>query len=120
MAQFQSDESALFISVLSLGEIRKGIDDMDIGAPRRAILESWLDTDLPVRFDGRIIGIDPGISLAWGSLSSELKRRGTPIGVVDALIAATALVRGLTVVTRNARHFRLAEVPCLNPWGEAG
>lgn len=116
----RADESALYLSVLTLGEIRKGINDLETAAyVRRAQLETWLGTELPARFAGRVIGVDSAIADRWGSLSSELKRRGTPVATVDVLLAATALQHDLAIVTRNVRDFQKTGVPYFNPWGSA-
>jgi predicted nucleic acid-binding protein len=113
------DESLLFLSVLTLGEIRKGISILDAG-DRRARLEAWLQRDLPARFSGRLLPIDALIGDRWGALAGDAQRRGTPIPVIDGLLIATSLRHGLTIVTRNVKDFAGHLVDSLNPWTWSG
>ena len=110
-----TDEGALYLSVLTLGEIRKGLAGLAQGK-RRALLESWLEVELQARFSGRILAIDATVADRWGILSAQAKRRGAPLPIIDGLLAATALQHNLTVVTRNAIDFANAQVQVLNPW----
>jgi len=110
-----TDESLLYLSVLTLGEIRKGVAGLAQGK-RRTHLETWLEVDLQARFSGRIVSIDSAIADRWGLLASEAKRRGQALSVIDGLLAATALHHNLTVVSRNARDFTNTQVQVLNPW----
>jgi predicted nucleic acid-binding protein len=110
-----ADEDLLFLSVLTLGEIRKGIAGLAQGK-RRARLESWLEVDLQARFAGRIVAIDAGIADRWGLLSWEARKTGRVLPVIDGLLAATALHHNLTVVSRNAPDFAMTRVRVLNPW----
>ena len=106
-----TDESLLFLSVLTIGEIRKGISSLPSGN-KRALLESWLGNDLVIRFTDRILSIDFEIAERWGLLSAQSK--GLP--VVDGLLAATALHHNLTFVTRNTSDVRFAGLSVFNPW----
>lgn len=108
-------EGLLYLSVLTLGEIRKGVAGLAQGK-RRTRLETWLEVDLQARFSGRIVPIDSAIADRWGLLASEAKRRGKGLAVIDGLLAATALHRNLTVVSRNASDFAGMQVQILNPW----
>jgi predicted nucleic acid-binding protein len=110
-----SKEELLYLSVLTLGEIRKGIAGLPDG-PRRVQLEFWLGTKIPERFAKRILTIDAAVADRWGALVAETKRNGTPMATVDALLAATALEHDLAVVTRNDSDFQKAHVPVVNPW----
>jgi len=110
-----ADESLLYVSVLTLGEIRKGVAGLAQGR-RRTHLETWLEVDLQARFAGRIVPIDSAIADRWGLLAAETKRRGTTLSVIDGLLAATALHHNLTVVSRNAGDFANTPVQVLNPW----
>lgn len=110
-----TDEGLLHLSVLTLGEIRKGIAGISQGR-RRTQLETWVEVDLQVRFVGRIVPIDSAIADRWGLLTSEAKRKGKTLSVIDGLFAATALHHNLTVVSRNAGHFVNTQVQFLNPW----
>jgi predicted nucleic acid-binding protein len=83
---------------------------------RRTQLEMWLETDLQVRFAGRILGIDGVIADRWGWLTAEAKRKGRPLAAIDGLLAATALHHNLTMVSRNVNDFASAQVAVLNPW----
>jgi predicted nucleic acid-binding protein len=110
-----ADENLLFLSVLTLGEIRKGV----AGVPqskRRTQLETWLELDLQARFSGRILGIDAPIADRWGLLAAEAKREGKMLSAIDGLIAATALHHNLTIVSRNVGDFVITQAPILNPW----
>jgi predicted nucleic acid-binding protein len=106
---------ALFLSVVTIGELRRGF----ITAPdpqRRARLERWLETDVLLWFDGRILPVTKEIADRWGVLDGTCQLRGTPANTADGMIAATALEHGLTVVTRNVKDFSLFSVPLFNPW----
>lgn len=110
-----TDEDLLFLSVLALGEIRKGIAGLRAG-PRRTKLESWLETGLRSRFSGRILPIDEGVADRWGTLTALAAGRGRPIPVIDGLLAATALHHNLTLVTRIAADVAAAGALVMNPW----
>lgn len=110
-----ADESLLYLSVLTLGEIRKGVAGLAPGK-RRSLLARWLDTELPARFAGRILPIDRLVADRWGLISAEAKRHGKPVASIDGLLAATALHFDLTLVTRNASDFAITRVPLLNLW----
>lgn len=109
------DEATLYLSVLTVGEIRKGVAGLTQGK-RRTQLETWLEIDLQARFSGRIMPIDRPIADRWGLLTAEAKRKGNPLSVIDGLLAATALHHNLTVVSRNSSDFTNTQVPVLNPW----
>jgi toxin FitB len=110
-----TDEGLLYLSVLTLGEIRKGVALLSQGK-RRTRLETWLEVELQARFSGRILPIDGVVADRWGVLAAESKRKGKPLAVIDGLIAATALEYNLTVVSRNAGDFANTQVSVLNPW----
>ena len=105
-----------FLSVLTLGEIEKGVSLMAPG-PRKAALRQWLAHDLPERFPGRILPVDAAVATAWGDLDAQGQRIGRPLPVVDGLLLATARAHQLTFVTRNLRDCGDRGVPVLNPWG---
>jgi predicted nucleic acid-binding protein len=109
------DETLLYLSVLTLGEIRKGL----AGLPqdkRSTQLEAWLGSELQARFSGRILPVDVAVADMWGLLVAEAKRHGKTLSAIDGLLAATALHHGLTIVSRNVSDFAGAYVPILNPW----
>jgi hypothetical protein len=105
-------DRALHLSVLSLGEIRKGVEAMSTGA-RREKLRVWLEQELPDWFEDRLLPISPQIADRWGCLLAE---SGRPLPAVDSLIAATALQHGLRLVTRNVADFQVAGLEVVNPW----
>jgi predicted nucleic acid-binding protein len=109
------DEGLLYLSVMTLGEIRKGVALL-VQGKRQTRLETWLEVDLQARFYGRILPIDSVVADRWGILAAEGKRRGKPLAVIDELLAATALEYNLTVVSRNAADFANTNVSVLNPW----
>ena len=111
----EANEDEIFISVCTLAELRFGAASMPKGR-RRDRLDDWLRNELPPRFDGRLVPIDVAIARTWGDISAAGRRRGRPIDVMDGLIAATAEVYDMTVVTRDERDFRLTGVTLLNPW----
>jgi predicted nucleic acid-binding protein len=110
-----ADEREMFISAISLGEIRKGTSELPLGAKRRD-LEQWIETTLRPWFADRILPVNDIVAERWGTLSAELRSQGRPIGMADGLIAATALVHKLTVVTRNVKHFFGLSLDVINPW----
>ena len=110
-----ADEALLYLSVLTLGEIRKRLARLGQGA-RRTRLETWLEIELQARFSGRILAIDGAIADRWGLLEADAKKKGKPLSTVDALLAATALHHNLTMVTRNVTDFTGLSIPLLNPW----
>jgi len=110
-----AEESLLYLSVLTLGEIRNGAAILP-QSKRRTYFESWLELDLQVRFSGRILAIDDAVADRWGWLTAEAQRRGKPILAIDGLLAATALHHNLTIVSRNSSDFAGTQVPILNPW----
>jgi predicted nucleic acid-binding protein len=109
------DETLLYLSVLTLGEIRKGLAGL-AQSKRQTLLENWLEVELQPRFSGRIMSIDTAIADRWGLLTAEAKRNGKPLSIIDGLLAATALEHNLTVVSRNTSDFANTHVPVLNPW----
>jgi predicted nucleic acid-binding protein len=110
-----ANEDALHISVVSIAEIRRGIEIMATGR-RRELLDAWSTNDLPARFDGRVLNVDASVATAWGAVSARRKAMGRAITTMDAFIAATALCRGLTLVTRNVADFQGLGLTVLNPW----
>lgn len=109
------DEETLYLSVLTLGEIQKGIAKLANGK-RRDTIQRWLDQDLRPRFSERTLPIDEEVAQTWGSIQGEAERQGRPIPTIDGLLGATALVHNLTVVTRNEHDIRPTGARVLNPW----
>jgi toxin FitB len=110
-----TDESLLCLSVLSLGEIRKGIASLP-NASRRVSLEAWLDHDLVLRFAGRILDIDRAVADRWGRMAAKAIAAKSPLPVIDGLLAATAMEHNLTLVTRNTKDVAVADIAVFNPW----
>jgi toxin FitB len=110
-----TSEELLYLSVLTIGEIRKGIDSLP-RSNKRGLLESWLAKDLVLRFAGRILQVNLDIAERWGLISARAKIAGAPLAVIDGLMAATALHHNLTFVTRNTKDVRVAGISMLNPW----
>ena len=102
----------MYLSVLTLGEIRKGIERLGDG-PRQQHLLDWLEVELPNYFLGRVLAVDAHTADRWGRL---LGNAGRPLPAVDSLIAATALQHDLTLVTRNTADFAGLGVRLINPW----
>lgn len=111
-------EDLLFLSVITIGDVRKGIDLLPDADPRRGVLQSWLDRDLRVRFAGRLLSFDDAVAERWGHLEALAKLRRHTVPTIDAQLAATALQHGLTFATRNTAHLRSTGVPLFNPWSE--
>jgi len=111
----QVDEDRTFLSVITLMELRYGVERMAAGRKRKR-LEEWLDHDLPVRFENRIFAVDASVADACGKLVARTESLGRPMETRDALIAATAEVHGMTVVTRDVSDFKPAVKNLLSPW----
>jgi toxin FitB len=109
------DEDRTYLSVITLGELRKGVQRLADGR-RRDRLDRWLTGDLPGRFGGRVLPVDAVVADEWGRVLARAGHAGSPVGGSDALIAATAKVHGLQIVTRNVRHFAATGVDVISPW----
>jgi predicted nucleic acid-binding protein len=110
-----ADESLLYLSVLTLGEIRKGVAFLP-QSRRRTLLESWLEAELQTRFAARILSIDAAVADRWGLLAAAAKKKGKGLSTIDGLLAATAIQHNLTIVSRNDSDFAGIPVPVFNPW----
>lgn len=109
------DEEAIFLSVLTLGEIQKGIEKL-VPGKRRNELQAWLDRDLRHRFAGRLLEIDAEVALVWGQVQASMERAGTPLPTIDGLLSATAIAHNLTIVTRNTGDFLPGGANVFSPW----
>ena len=103
---------SLFLSVLTLGEIRKGLERVEDAARKQSLLD-WLEVELPNYFVGRLLTVDAHTADRWGRLMAQA---GRPLPAIDGLLAATALQHDLTLVTRNIKDFAGLEVRLINPW----
>ena len=111
----QVPAEALFISVLTLGEIRKGVEAL-ADKKRKERLRLWLERELPVWFEDRVLPVDLAVAERWGRLLAEV---GRPVPTIDSLLAATALHYELRLVTRNSRDFDYPGLEVINPWQNA-
>jgi predicted nucleic acid-binding protein len=109
------DEDRTFLSVITIAEIKFGIERLKAGQ-RRSNLESWLNGDLAARFEGRLLPVNAAVAEAWGKITASRAAVGRPIPIMDGFIAATATIFGLTLVTRNTADFENTPAPLLNPW----
>lgn len=110
-----ADELGLFLSVVTVGELRIGIE-MQTEAKKRSDLEAWLVSELIPRFAGRILPFDLAVAQRWGRMEGRARRGSGKLPVIDALIAATALHYDLTLVTNNESDFSRSGVAVVNPW----
>lgn len=108
----QVPDDSLYLSVLTLGEIRKGIE-LIADSRRKEKLRVWLEHTLPDWLEGRLLPVDEPVAERWGRLQAEA---GRPIPAIDSLLAATALHHGLRMVTRNEQDFGFAGLEVINPW----
>lgn len=109
------DEGELFLSVITIGELEKGIAKLP-GSAKRTTLEQWVRRELADRFRDRLLAIDSNIAARWGALVGQSEARGRPLPVIDSLIAATSLQHDLTVVTRNTEDLERCGARCFSPW----
>ena len=109
------DEDRVFLSVITLAALRHGVDRLADGARRRG-LDAWLRHDLPRRFEGRVLSVEPRIADRCGEVVARREAAGRPIAIMDAFIAATAIVHELTLVTRNTAAFKSTVEQIVNPW----
>jgi predicted nucleic acid-binding protein len=112
----ETPEALMHLSVITVGEVRKGIDLLRDDDPRRSALQSWLDRDVRIRFAGRLLAFDDGVAERWGQLEAIAKKRRLTLPTIDAQLAATALHHGLTFVTRNTADITPTGVPVFDPW----
>jgi predicted nucleic acid-binding protein len=109
------DKEGMFLSVMTIGEICKGIATLPV-SQRRAMLQDWLDIEVRSWFAGRIFPVTEAIAERWGHLAAAAKQRGLTLAVVDGVIAATALHHDLTLVTPNVKDFDGLGIDISNPW----
>ena len=110
-------EETIHISILTIGELYKGFH-MAADMRKAEKIKNWLEVDVYARFQKRILCVDKDVVAAWGELCAEAEIKGRPRALIDSLVAATARVHHLTVVTRNVSDFQFTGVPVFNPWLE--
>lgn len=110
------DEDDLFVSVLTLGEIRQGMEQLPAGAKRRR-LAIWL-AELRTGYADRLLPVDAAVGETWGILDARLRGVGRPVPTLDGLLAATALTHGLAIATRNVRDFEPTGADVFDPWND--
>ena len=109
------EEESVFLSVISIAEIRGGVERL-LHGKRRETLSHWLETELPERFHGRILSVDSLVAHQWGIVTERARRSGHTLNTMDGFLAATALVYEMTLVTRNIRDFKIPGLSLLDPW----
>ncbi|MDP9314623.1 MAG: type II toxin-antitoxin system VapC family toxin [Chloroflexota bacterium] len=109
------DPNSVYLSVITIGELRKGIEKLP-DSKRKDILRMWLNDDLLIRFSGRILVLDIPVILTWGEMMGQLEQVGQPLPALDSLIAALALQHRCTLATRNTDDFRATGISLINPW----
>ena len=112
------DENDVYLSVITIGEIRFGIEKLDEEQQSKKIkiLSDWLDNDLMQRFEGRIVDIDKQTMLQWGEINGQLQKIGRPMPIMDSLIASSCLANGFILITRNTKDFYSFEMEMINPF----
>jgi len=110
----EQDELSLHVSVLTIGELHKGIERLE-SSQRRRQLRTWLG-HLTTAFESRILPVDEATAVEWGRLLARAERGGRVIPAIDALLGATAIVHGLAVVTRNTAHVAATGAAIVDPW----
>lgn len=109
------DTNSVYLSVITIGELRKGIEKL-ADSRRKDILSTWLTDDLLLRFGDRVLSVDADVMLIWGELTGRMERIGRPLPAIDSLIAALAIHHNCSLVTRNEDDFKDTAVTVLNPW----
>ena len=112
------DENDIYLSVITIGEIRFGIEKLDKKYQSKKIemLSRWLNNELMQRFEGRIVDIDNEIMLQWGEINGQLQKRGRPMPIMDSLIASSCLAKEFVLITRNSKDFYGFKIEMVNPF----
>ena len=109
------DEERLYLSVITIGEIKSGIEKLDDGKKKETLLH-WLENDLLIRFHNRIVEIDIEVMLQWGKIHTELKKMGKPLPVMDSIIGSIAQAKNFILLTRNEKDFKHLDIQMINPF----
>ncbi len=113
----RADEDRLFISAVTLAEVQRGVSRLPQGA-RRERIQRWLEGDVVDRFGERILPVDGAVGVQWGQIMAKAEAQGRPMNSLDGFIAATAMVRDLSLVTRNDADFKDSVPRIVNPWSD--
>lgn len=111
----EADEDRVFISVITIAELRHGIERLPAGR-RRQWLDAWLTEQVPLRFEERLLAVDAETANVWGRVMAQGRAAGRPPGTMDAFIAATVMQHNMTLVTHNVSDFEPFGVRLVNPW----
>lgn len=109
------DNASYFISVLTIGEIKKGISKL-VDSNKRVLLEEWYEKDFIPRFQSKILPIDEAVAARWGELLASCENAKRTLPTIDSLIGATAISHNLAIVTRNIKDFMHINVQIIDPW----
>ena len=109
------NEENLYLSVLTIGEIKAGIEKLNDGQKKEKLLQ-WLENDLLVRFHNRIIAVDIEVMLQWGETNTHLKKLGKPLPIMDSIIGSVAQAKNLILLTRNEKDFENLDIKIINPF----
>jgi len=110
------DEESLFLSVITIGEIQKGISKLPDGRKKKQQLQNWLSNELQERFKDRILEIAIGTAHVWGQVLGSCEKKGVTLPAIDSLIASQGIFHKMTIVTRNISDMEPSGVPLFNPW----
>ncbi|MEX0722001.1 MAG: type II toxin-antitoxin system VapC family toxin [Balneolaceae bacterium] len=111
------DELSMYLSVITFGELRKGIEKLP-DSKKKKELNRWVKEDLNHRFKNRVLNINMEEVNKWGEILATAEKHGKPLPAIDSLIAATAQVHDLSVVTRNTRDMESSGIEVINPWAD--
>ena len=110
------DEENLFLSVITIGEIQKGISKLPDGRKKKQQLQSWLNNEMQARFKDRILEITIGTGNVWGQVLGACENKGVTLAAIDSLIASQGIFHKMTVVTRNISDMEPSGALLFNPW----
>ena len=110
------DEESLFLSVITIGEIQKGISKLPDGRKKKQQLQNWLNNELQERFKDRILEITIEIARVWGQVLGACEKKGVTLPAIDSLIASQGIFHKMTIVTRNVSDMKPSGVQLFNPW----
>jgi toxin FitB len=113
----EAEEDSLFLSVITLAELRFGVERLTPGA-RRNRLDAWIREELTERFEGRILSVDEKVAEIWGNVLARSEAQGRRMNLMDCFLAATAKVYQLTLITRDKKDFSGFGGELLNPWSD--